>query len=152
MASLFTCVFIALYAGHHLGDQWLQTGWQALTKEHPTRVGRIACLRHVGTLTAGKIVFLWLTCAVLDLRPSVWGCVLGISLDAVSHYWADRRFRLKRLVGVLGKIEYWNRCTVVRAPGKQATDTGPGTGSFHLDQSWHIVWLFLSSLVIAGLS
>lgn len=152
MTGTFACVFISLYAAHHLGDHWLQTGWQALTKEKPGRTGRTACIRHVCTLTLGKAVFLTVMCAVLDVRLPLAGCALGFALDASSHYWADRRFRLRRLTKALGKIQYWDRCTVVRSPHKEAKDTGPGTGSFHLDQSWHIVWMFVSSLVIVGLS
>lgn len=60
-------------------------------------------------------------------------------MSAISHYWADRRTTLRALVvlvdghGQPGKAEYY--------------DHG---GAAPLDQSWHIGWLFVAALVIAG--
>ncbi|WP_026415432.1 hypothetical protein [Actinomadura oligospora] len=56
-AVSFACVFIALYAAHELGDYWLQTHGQACGKGALGWAGRLACARHVATLTATKTVF-----------------------------------------------------------------------------------------------
>jgi hypothetical protein len=46
-----------------------------------------------------------------------------------------------------GKGEFWH----LGAP-RPGHDDNPclGTGAYALDQSWHIAWLFISALVIAG--
>lgn len=152
MPTTFACVFIALYIGHHVGDQWIQTGWQATTKHLRNATGRLACLQHVITLTVTKAVFLVVVCQTLDVRISPVWTPVALVVDAATHYWCDRRFTLKNLATALNKDAYWDFCTVVRRPGDEPADTGPGTGSFHLDQSWHLFWAGAASLAIAALS
>lgn len=153
MTSTFAAVFIALYVGHHVGDHWVQTGWQTLNKAHRTFTGRVACAAHVLTLTATKLLFLIIAWAVLDDLSLDWTwTAIALLVDAATHYWCDRRFTLKRMVKALNKDGYWDFCTVVRRPGDDPADTGPGTGAFHLDQSWHIFWIGVTSLAIAALA
>lgn len=152
MPAAFACVFIALYVGHHVADHWVQTGWQALNKSSLTWTGRRACASHVASLTATKALFLLVTAAVVDLHLSLGWTAGAFLVDAVSHYWADRRRHLKKLARAVGKGGYWTHCTVLRHSSTGAADTGPGTGAFHLDQSWHFFWIGASSLFIAAMS
>jgi hypothetical protein len=152
MPTIFTCVFLALYVGHHVGDHWTQTGWQATTKHLRNCTGRRACFLHVVTLTFTKALFLAAVCLTLDVHVSPGWTAVALLVDGATHYWCDRRFTLLRLVTFLKKDGYWKFVTVVRSPGQDPADTGPGTGSFHLDQSWHLFWIGAASLAIAALS
>jgi len=148
--EVFACVFIALYVGHHVGDHWIQTGWQAAYKAYRSWSGRRACAMHVITLSLTKALFLRMVDVVVGLHLSWKWVALAFAVDAVSHYWADRRIPLKRLAKAVGRIDYWEKCTVVRKEKKEAAEIGPGTGSFHLDQSWHFFWIMVTSLIITA--
>ncbi|WP_370381865.1 tyrosine-type recombinase/integrase [Catenulispora sp. GAS73] len=94
--------FVALYAAHQVGDHWFQTPTQALSKGGPGWAARAACARHVAVLAAVKAAALWAAFTVTGLpaRPAWWA--VGLGVDAVSHYWADRRSTLRRLAAVFG--------------------------------------------------
>lgn len=146
-AATFAAVFAALYAAHVVGDHWVQTGRQATCKGSRDHTGRAACAGHVLTLTATKLVFISAAVLVLDLPWSAGWLTTGLVVDAVSHYWADRRFTLAAFAGRLGKASFYALGTP--RPGR---DDNPslGTGAYALDQSWHIGWLFAAALIIAG--
>ncbi|MFE1770045.1 DUF3307 domain-containing protein [Streptomyces sp. NPDC059008] len=148
-AALFAAVFIALYVAHVLGDHWVQSSCQASTKGDEGWAGRLACARHVATLTLTKAVALAVVATLLHLHLTLTGIAIGMTVDAASHYWADRRSTLLWLAKALGRAGYPEYVTVVRRPGEEADTTGPGTGAFHLDQSWHLLWLLVAALVIA---
>lgn len=140
-ASTFAATFGALYAAHVFGDHWIQTHDQATTKGGRGRAGQLACLRHVATLTACKTVAMMAVILATDLRLNLAPFVVALVIDAVSHYWADRRVTLRRLARYIGKEEFYDlgqnsRCL--------------GTGAYALDQSWHVAWLFVASLIIAA--
>jgi hypothetical protein len=146
-ALIFACVFAALYAAHHIGDQWIQTHTQACTKGGPGWIARLACVRHTATITATKIIALIITTAVTGLHISLAFTTLGLALDAASHYWADRRTTLAKLAALLNKGDYYR----LGAPRPGHDDNpGTGTGAFHLDQSWHIAWIWITALIIAS--
>lgn len=147
-AATFAAVFIALYVAHQVGDHWVQTHHQALTKGQPGWAGRRACAAHVATLTLTKAAAVTLAAAVLGLHLAVAAVAAGLALDAATHYWADRRTTLAGLAGLLGKGEFYR----LGAP-RPGHDDGPhlGTGAYALDQSWHIGWLFIAALVITAL-
>jgi hypothetical protein len=153
-AATFAAVFAALFVAHSVGDHWVQTSWQAARKGDRNRTGHIACGLHVLSLTTIKAQFLLLTVVVLDLKVSVLGTALGLGLDAVSHYWADRRYTLAGLVRVCGKQEFHSIGTSdhpahpVTADGEHAPTLG--TGAYALDQSFHHFWLFVAALIIAA--
>lgn len=153
-ASTFAAVFVALYAGHQVGDHWVQTGCQAATKGAAGWPGRNACTKHVATLTATKLALLLLTVVVLDIHVTVLGLVLGLGTDAVTHWWADRRSTLKALAKATGKGEFYTLGTPdhedhpVSRYGRYAPTLG--TGAYALDQSFHVFWLFVASLIIAA--
>ena len=151
-AAVFAAVFVALYAAHTVGDPWVQTGGQAAGKggtgEH-TWSGRWACTRHVATLTATKAVFLSAAVAVLALPVAPAPLAAGLAVDAVSHWWADRRHTLAALAARCGKADFY----ALGQPRPDRDDNPSlGTGAYALDQSWHVGWLFVAALIVAGLS
>lgn len=145
-ATTFASVFIALYVGHSMGDHWVQTSHQSAHKGRPGWVGRLADARHVTTLTLTKLAVLIPAAALLGLHLSVPGVVVGLAVDAASHWWADRRTTLAWLARVTGKGEFYR----LGAP-RAGRDDNPhiGTGAYALDQSFHHLWLLVAALIIA---
>ncbi|AKN75001.1 hypothetical protein QR97_39675 [Streptomyces sp. PBH53] len=153
-AATFAAVFVALYVAHAVGDHWAQSSLQVATKGRPGWTGRLACGRHVLGLTVTKAVVLVPVVVVLDLSVHALGLVLGLGLDAASHYWADRRTTLARLAGRCGKAEFYSLGTPTH-PDHPITSEGNyaptlGTGAYALDQSWHMLWLGIAALIIAA--
>jgi len=146
-AAVFAVASAALLAAHQVGDHWIQTHRQALTKGGTGWAARAACARHVASLASVKVLFLLAVFAVtgLQVRPGWW--VAGLGVDAVSHYWADRRTTLRRLASRVGKAAFFD----LGAP-RPGRDDNPtlGTGAYALDQSWHVLWLFVAALILAG--
>jgi hypothetical protein len=147
-AAVFAAVLLTLRHGHELGDIWAQTHNQALTKGAAGWTGRLADTRHVVTLTVVKLALLATATAVLHLHLAPAGLAGGLSLDAASHWWADRRTTLRRLAERLGKGEFY----ALGAP-REGHDDKPclGTGAFHLDQAFHGFFLFAAALLIVAL-
>lgn len=152
-ASMFAAVFAALFVAHSVGDHWVQSSAQAADKGRPGWPGRLADARHVATLTATKLALLLPVAALLGLRLTVWGLLAGMGVDAVTHWWADRRTTLAALARVTGKSEFYALGTPahpahpVTADGKPAAHLG--TGAYALDQSFHHLWLLVAALLIA---
>ncbi|MBL1086825.1 transcriptional regulator [Streptomyces actinomycinicus] len=154
-AAVFAAVFIALYIAHSVGDHWVQTSCQAAAKGQPGWTGRLACGRHLVGLTITKAVVLTPVALVLNLPVTVLGVFVGLTLDAASHYWADRRTTLRRLAHYCGKSEFYS-LGMPDHPAPPTTAEGTyaptlGTGAYALDQSWHILWLGIAALLIAAL-
>jgi hypothetical protein len=137
-AATFAAVFAAMIAAHHVGDYWVQTGSQAQRKGLAGWPGRIACAAHVLTYTATLAAAVLLAAWWLAMPLSPWWLCAGLGVSAVSHYFADRRVPLRRLVSALGNVGFW--------------DAGEGlaTGAALLDQAWHWGWLFVSALIVSG--
>ncbi|MGX8907356.1 transcriptional regulator [Streptomyces netropsis] len=148
----FAPVFIALYVAHSVGDHWVQTSHQAATKGRPGWPGRLADARHVATLTATKVVLLLPVVALLGLHVSALGLVAGLGVDAVSHWWADRRSTLAWLAKVTRQSEFYALGTPAHPAGPVTAEGKPaahlGTGAYALDQSWHHAWLLVAALII----
>lgn len=144
--ELFPLVFAALFAGHSVGDHWVQTGHQSAHKHLPGWEGRLPCLRHVSTLTATKIILL-LPVLILAGWPSIpWLCA-GILLDASSHYWADRRFTLEGLANAVGKGGFYRFGTDTVHRGSR-DGSHVGTGKYAMDQAFHHLFLFASAVLV----
>ncbi|OKH95076.1 DUF3307 domain-containing protein [Streptomyces uncialis] len=152
MAATFAAVFIALYVAHSVGDHWVQTSHQAAHKGAAGWAGRLADARHVATLTATKGIVLAPVVWLLDLDLSVLGLMLGFGVDAVTHWWADRRTTLARLAELTGKAEFYTLGTGAHPAHPVTAQGGPaahlGTGAYALDQSWHHAWLLIAALLI----
>jgi len=145
-AATFAAVFAALYAAHSFGDYWIQTHHQACTKGAPGRVGRLACARHVATLTVTKISALSALVLFVGVPISPIAMAMGLAVDAASHYWADRRVTLARLAERVGKGDFYQ----LGQPRDGHNDAVHlGTGAHALDQSWHVAWLFITALIIS---
>lgn len=142
--AVFAAVFVALYAAHEVGDHWLQTHRQAGGKDAAGWPGRILCARHVAVLTAAKAAALAVVTAVLGLSLNPFAVTAALALDAVSHYWADRRSTLLGLADRISRVVP-GKGDFARLGDSAAAPTG--TGGYALDQSWHIGWLFAAALI-----
>jgi len=161
-AGTFAAVFATLYVAHQVGDHWVQTEHQAATKGHPGWPGRLACARHVATYTATACALLTVAGLLLPLPLTVVGVLAGQVVSGVTHYWADRRTTLRRLADATGKgvfyrlgapREHLPALAGWRPATAAASHDNPtlGTGAYALDQSWHVLWLFVAALVTVAL-
>lgn len=154
-AATFAAVFVTLYVAHSVGDHWVQTCHQAAHKGKPSWAGRIACTRHVVGLTITKGFALVVVATLLDIPVTILGLAAGLGIDAVTHWWADRRVTLARLAQLLGLADFYNLGTPAH-PAHPATADGNyapqlGTGAYALDQSFHHLFLGVAALLIAVL-
>ncbi|MGW2370531.1 transcriptional regulator [Streptomyces sp. NPDC001667] len=153
-AATFAAVFIALYVAHSVGDHWVQTSHQSATKGKPGWPGRLADARHVATLTATKLVLLLPVITVLGLNVPALGLFAGLGVDALTHWWADRRSTLAWLARVTGQAEFYGLGTSahpahpVTAEGKPAAHLG--TGAYALDLLCTNFRALVAALVIAA--
>lgn len=135
--------------------------------------GRRACARHVGSYTVVMFAALVLgTWASGDLDwPLLAGITAGQTFSAVSHYWIDRRFHLRRLASAAHKVELFNLgdqrkyvVAVVKDTGQEVIVIDPqagvltdfdnptplATGAHKMDQVAHIACLAISAILIAA--
>lgn len=145
-AVVFATVAIGLLLAHTVGDHWVQTHRQALTKGDRNRAGQLACLRHVASYTVTTAAFTGLLWWLLDLPITQQGFITGQLVSAVTHYWADRRHTLAKLAALIGKGDFY-RLGMPR-PGHD-DNPSTGTGAYHLDQSWHWLWIGVAALLTA---
>lgn len=140
IAERFAAVWVALYVAHMVGDYWVQTDHQALTKGQSGWPGRRACAGHVATYTATALVALLAVAWRLDLDLSAARVAAGLAVSAGTHYVADRRAPLRVLVAAMDRSGLWS--------GKLAYHDDHG-GAAHLDQAIHIAMLLIAALIIA---
>ncbi|MBL6277851.1 DUF3307 domain-containing protein [Micromonospora fiedleri] len=134
-AAVFAAVFVALYAAHQVGDHWCQTQGQATVKAWPGSAGMWACIGHILTYGATQLAALGALALVAGLRVSPVALAVGMAVNLVSHYIADRRTPLRWLADRLGKDQGW---------------LDNGGGMYALDQSWHYGFLFITALIITA--
>lgn len=137
-AATTATVFAALYAGHHAGDYLLQSDHQAMTKGKCDHEGRKACASHVATLTAAQGAVLALVLAATGTAVDPAALLIGLAINAVSHFWADRRSTLR---GLVLATERWTH---------KLKFYDHGGGAAHMDQAWHMLWLIPAALAIAA--
>jgi hypothetical protein len=89
-----------------------------------------------------QAVVVVVVCWRLGVRPDAGWSVAGLAVNAVSHYWADRRSTLAGLARVAGKGGFYGLGDGGVAPA--------GTGAYAMDQAWHVGWLVVSVLVMCG--
>ncbi|MGI8333500.1 hypothetical protein ACRYCC_26405 [Actinomadura scrupuli] len=140
-------VYALLHSGHAIGDYWVQTRTCAAAKSRDGWTGQRACAIHVVTLTATQGVFLAAGALAVGTRLNSRRVVAGLAVNAVSHYWADRRTPLRRLAERLGEGKFYGL-----GQPRPGHDDNPclGTGAYALDQAWHIGWLAVAAAIIAG--
>lgn len=151
---------LALYAGHHVGDYWVQTDPQARHKGDAGAEGIAACALHVLSYLATQVACLSLLVLATGLHVSVVGVLAGLGVSGVTHYLADRRehgimFRLARLLPGKANFLELGKPRQGVTPDGMVRDDNPtlGTGAWALDQAWHIFWgVFVAALLMAGLS
>lgn len=143
-------LFAALYISHHIADHWAQTAGQACDKGETGWHGRRACAGHVTGHMLVSVVCLT-SLNIIGIRLGIGTMAIGLAIIAITHYWIDRRAPLYRLAALFGKAGFITGCTVVRKPGDEPATTGPGTGLYALDQSFHFAWLFISALVMTAI-
>lgn len=92
-AGTFAAVGLALYAGHHIGDYWVQTDHQAKHKGDAGADGVLQCVWHVLSYVATQAVMLAIVDAALGLsvEPSTLGVLAALLVSGGTHYMADRR-------------------------------------------------------------
>jgi hypothetical protein len=144
MTADFAAIAIALYAGHHAGDYWVQTDHQARTKKDSARSCVMHCLTLVMTQAACLLMLL-----PLGVRFAWFPTLGGLVVSGVTHYIADRRTPLVKLAALFpGKTNFLK----LGAPRGGHYDDNPqlATGAWALDQSWHIFFgVFVAALVVA---
>lgn len=133
-ALTFADVWIGMWVAHQVGDRVLQTDDQAVRKGKPG--GWVFCARHVASYTAATSVLTAVLWFVLGLSISPVGFIAGQLVSAATHFWADLRTTLHRLVV---RVTPWNRNYYENVPG----------GAEHIDQTWHYFWLFIAALLTA---
>ncbi|MEU1071887.1 MULTISPECIES: hypothetical protein [unclassified Streptomyces] len=134
--------YVALLAGHDVGDHWILTDRLALAKGRPGPEGVRACAAHVATYTATQAAALYATNRLLGLRLNWRRATLGLAISAATHYIADRQGG------------HW-RDPEPRSIVKLAANTGhagwlqrdPGAG-YLMDQSWHKGWIAVAAAII----
>jgi len=143
----FGSVFAALIASHWVGDHIVQSDRDACTKALPGNEGQLACARHVATYTATAAVALTAAALATGDRPRIGRTLAGLAVSAVSHYVIDRRKPVEWLANATGKGRFYQL-----GQPRPGHDDNPtlGTGAYALDQSAHIGFLFIASLIIAG--
>lgn len=142
--SVVAAVFVALYAAHMVGDHFVQTHSQACGKGANTSVGAKLCAQHVASLTGTKLVFILALWVPTGIPIDPVSLVIGIVIDAGSHYMIDRRFRFSAFCESIGKGEFYR----LGSPREGHDDNVTlGTGAYALDQSAHIGFLFLAALI-----
>jgi hypothetical protein len=137
-AAVAACAFIALYAGHQIGDHVIQPGAAVSGKGCPGDdrladgarpwTGWVACLRHVASYTAAQAVALLLIAVVAPM--TVAGAAAALTVSAGTHAAIDRR---------------WPVRAIIRAKRCENWPDAP----YLIDQSLHVGSLLVAA-VVAG--
>jgi Protein of unknown function (DUF3307) len=137
-STIVAAAFVALFAGHQVGDHVVQTNADAAAKGAPTAdrlasgvppwAGWSACLRHVGSYSATQAAALALVCVAVPV--ALTGALSALVVSASTHAVIDRRWIVRRLI---------------RAKRCQDWPEAP----YLLDQSLHIGALLVAAVLAA---
>jgi hypothetical protein len=130
-------VYAVRSVAHDVGDHWVQTHHQALTKGKAGRVGAWACIKHVATYEATALAFFAFAALFVDFGVDPLAFTAGTLVSGVSHYVADRREPLRRIADACISGELYR------------LEAGL-SGAYQLDQSWHRAWTFAAAVVTVG--
>lgn len=134
---VFAVAFIALYAGHMIGDHVAQTDHQAHHKAGKGRAAAAAMAGHIGSYTAVQAVALLLVAGV-GLTPVALGA--GLVVSAATHTLIDRRWIAQWVLHNTG------------SPGFASLTSGGMNGPYLTDQALHIGCLFLAAVTVGWLA
>lgn len=139
--------FALLYAGHQLGDYWVQTNAQAAAKGGEGRDARRACAAHVATLTLTQAALLATGTTLAGERIPIRRAAIGLAGNALTHYAIDRREPLRRLADLIGITRFHDL-----GKPRAGRDDNPclGTGAHALDQALHVACLALAAAYMTG--
>lgn len=133
-AAVAAATFVALYAGHQVGDHVVQSNSQAAAKGAPVGAGLHpwtgwpACLRHVATYGLTQAAALGLVCLAAPVRWT--GVVAALAVSTSTHAVIDRR---------------WIVRLIIRAKGCEEWREAP----YLIDQSLHTGALLVASVAAA---
>ncbi len=123
--SVVGAAFAALYAAHMVGDHWVQTDHEAAHKGLKGWTGRLNCFMHVLSMTVTKAVALLALSLVTGWSPGWFQLITALGVDAVSHYWADRRTTLAALAELIpGKANFYRLGSPPVNPGTDLSHIG----------------------------
>ncbi|MFI6240583.1 hypothetical protein ACIBEF_11955 [Micromonospora sp. NPDC050795] len=101
----------------------------------------------MATYGATQLVVLALVALVTELTISPAGLAVGMAVNLVTHFIADRRAPLRWLADRTGSGRFWQLGT----PRADRDDNQSlGTGAYALDQSWHYAWLLVAAILITS--
>lgn len=114
-AAVTAAVFVALLAGHHLGDYPIQRDSDAKNKAMPAddllaagmpwHSGWTSIARHCSSYVACQAVALWLVSLVAPLTwPGVW---TALALSGATHAVIDRRWLVTAIIRGKGGCQHW---------------------------------------------
>jgi hypothetical protein len=139
--AITASVFVALYAGHQIGDHIVQSDTVMQAKAIPSNdrlaaganpwTGWAACARHVASYTATQAAAVLLVSLVAPLRLA--GVLAALVTSAATHAVIDRR---------------WVVAYVIRA--KKCTDWSDGP--YLLDQALHYGALLVAAVLAATIT
>jgi hypothetical protein len=123
-------VFVVFFVSHEVGDYMLQTDWQAMHKRgglSSPGVRRRALLSHIATYTLAFVpALIWLAGKIS------WGAAIGVAaLIAIPHLIQDDGRLLARYSLTVKKADITRNLSLSAA----------------LDQSFHLIALFLTALL-----
>lgn len=138
-AAVVAVAFAALYAGHTVGDHVVQTDWQAATKAGkgwPAFRGMAGHIVGYGTTQAVALGAL----ALAGVPLGVAGVVAGLAFSMATHAFIDRRWPVQWILRRTGSANF-------------AGLAGHGlNGAYLTDQALHVGCLYVSALIVGGLS
>jgi hypothetical protein len=136
-AAIAAISWIALHAGHMVGDHIVQTPSQSAGKAAPLRPGTHPwrgwswCVKHVAAYTACQAIFV--AAAAFVVPMTFPGAVAALLVSAGTHAVIDRRW----IVAAIMKLK--------RSPEWRE-------GPYLVDQSLHLGCLFIAALTAAKVS
>lgn len=138
-AAVTAAVYVALFAGHQLGDYPIQRDTDAQAKGHPAddllaagvpwHTGLTSVARHVGSYVACQALALALVAMVAPLTwPGAWTALV---ISGATHAVIDRRWIVRAIIARKGGCAHW--------PGAAAS----------IDQALHFAAMLVAAIAAA---
>lgn len=102
-----------------------------------TQLGRLACAVHVAMQTGAHLAATTAITRMVGYRIPPAALLAGVAINAPTHFALDRGRLMEILSDLLGKTFYINNFGVVRKPGADPMQVGPGTAWNEMDRSAH---------------